>query len=254
MEAHHDPIVYEHNGSILSLVVLLAGLLGLLSLDREARQEPSNASLVIGVFRVLAGTDAFSQASTSLEDCKVPQDAQAGPAVVCLGAVAGPDVHGQPDGLLGNKVGVTRPRPKTTDNEAPLEILSTVLVLVGLRNARAGLVLLLGSLEVPLLTIGEELDEDEEEYGARKRHIGQTECLGTLVIRGDNKDVGWGRDEKEEQGLGQCDESKVEDGENKSVAHLGAHDLPAVVLGTDGVSSFAPVVESQADLLSGVYR
>lgn len=122
------------------------------------------------------------------------------------------------------------------------------MILVGLRDTRVGLVLLLGSLEIPLLAIGEKFNKNKEEDSAREDQVRKSEFLGCLVVCRDNKNVGWGSDKEEQEGLGQCYEAEVEDCENKVIVHFGTHDLPAVILGTDRVSSFAPVVESQADL------
>ena len=144
---------------------------------------------------------------------------------------------------------MTRQGPKTADDKATLEILGAELILVGFGNARVVLVLLLGSLEVPLLTIGKELDDDEEEDGAREGQVGKAKGFGALVVCGDDENVGRGGDKKQKQRLGYCDEAKVKDAKNESIVHLGLHDLPAIILGADRVSSFAPVVESQANLL-----
>lgn len=97
---------------------------------------------------------------------------------------------------------MTRPRPKTADDEAPLEILGAELILVGFGNARVGLVLLLGSLEVPLLAIGKEFNDNEEEDGAREGQVGKAKDFGPLVVRGDDENVGRGGDEEEKQRLG----------------------------------------------------
>lgn len=183
-----------------------------------------------------------------MENSKIPQSTQTGPVVVSLGAVAGPQVHGQPKGLLSNKVGVSRPRPEATDNKAPLKVFSRELVLVGLRNTRVGLVLLLSSLELPLLPVGEEFNDDEEKCSTGEGQVRKAEDVSSLIVCGDNKNVGGSGDEKEQQRLSDCNESEVEDHEKKAIVHFRAHDLPAVIFRANRVSPFAPVVESQANL------
>lgn len=100
---------------LIALLVLNLGLhsflvgLGLLRLDRQAREESANASLVVTVLRVLASADLFGQARATLEDSEISQSTQPSPIEVCFSAIAGPKVQGHPDSLFGNKVGVTRP-------------------------------------------------------------------------------------------------------------------------------------------------
>ena len=69
-----------------------------------------------------------------------------------------------------------------------------------------------------------------------------------LDLREKDKVVCWRGDTKEQQGLGQGDENDVEEEKEEAVVGLGAHDLPAVVFGSDLVTSLTPIVERQADL------
>lgn len=48
--------------------------------------------------------------------------------------------------------------------------------------------------------------------------------------------------------MGQGDKNDVEEKEEETVVGLGAHDLPAVVFGSDLVTSLTPIVERQANL------
>jgi len=61
---------------------------------------------------------------------------------------------------------VTRQGPETRDDESALQILRGELALVGFWDARALVVLMLGLVEVPLLLVGEVLDDDEREGDA----------------------------------------------------------------------------------------
>ena len=182
-----------------------------------------------------------------MEDKQVPHDTEAGPLEVVLGAVGTPEIHAQPDSLLSNKVGVSRPRPEAADHEATLQVFRSVLVLVRTGNPSVVMVFLLRVLEVPLLLVGKKLDNDEEENSARESQVGNVKDLGALV-RQNNKNVGRSRDEEEQRRLDRGNEDKVENSEKEGVVHSRAHDLPAVIFRADLVAAFAPVVEGQANL------
>lgn len=260
-KACHIPIICP---SLLDLLVLgillsynrsslLALGLGLLGLNRQAREEPANASLVLAVLRVLASTNLFGQTCAALENSKVAKDTKSGPLEVVTGADSAPEVHGQPNSLLGDKVGVARPRPESADDETTLQVLRGVLVLEGLRDARIGEVFVLGSLEVPLLLVGEEGDGNKEDGGAGEGEVGKTEGLTCLIVGRDEEYVSWGGDEQKKQRLGQGDESEVENGKKEGVVNLRAHDLPAVILRANRVATFAPIVVGQTSLMMICY-
>lgn len=211
--------------------LLLAALV--LGLDRETGNEASHASLVFLVLRVLAGADRFGETNATLEDEQKAQGTNAGPLDVGFGAVAVPEVQSEPDGLLTEEVGVTRQGPETTDDESALQILRLILSLVLVRDAGSLLVVVLGSLEVPLLLIGEVLDDNEEEGHPGEDKVRNLEGLVVRQTREKEEVVGRGGDQKQEQGLRQADENDVENEEDKAVVNLGADDLPTVVFRAD---------------------
>lgn len=211
--------------------LLLAALV--LGLDRETGNEASHASLVFLVLRVLAGADRFGETNATLEDEQKAQDTNAGPLDVGFSAVAVPEVKSEPDGLLTEEVRVTRQGPETTDDEAALQILGLVPALVLVRDASSLLVVVLGSLEVPLLLVGEVLDDNEEEGHPGEDKVRNLEGLVVRQTREKEEVVGRGGDQKQEQGLRQADEDDVENEEDKAVVDLGADDLPTVVFRAD---------------------
>lgn len=147
---------------------------------------------------------------------------------------------------------MTRQGPETGDNESALQVLGGELALVGFRDARVLVVLVLGLVEVPLLLVGEVLDDNEGEGDAGEDQVGEFEDLRIWQLRQDDEVVGRGCDEEEEQGLGEGDKDDVEDEEEEAVVDFGLDDFPAVVLGADFVAAFAPVVEGQAELRGSV--
>lgn len=79
--------------NLFSLLGLLLGLALVLGLRRKAGNEPSNTSLVLAVFRVLARADGFGETSASLEDHQENQDTNSSPLGIRLGAVAVPQIQ-----------------------------------------------------------------------------------------------------------------------------------------------------------------
>lgn len=207
--------------------LLLAALV--LGLDRQTGNEASHASLVLLVLRVLAGADRFGETNATLEDEQKAQDTNAGPLDVGFGAVAVPEVQSEPDGLLTEEVRVTRQGPETTDDEAALQILRLIPALVLVGDAGCLLVVVLGSLEVPLLLIGEVLDNNEEEGHPGEDKVRNLEGFVVRQAREKEEVVGRSRNQEQQQGLRQADEEDVEDEEDETVVDLGAYDLPAVV-------------------------
>ena len=226
--------------------LLLAALV--LGLHREPGNKASNTRLILAVLGVLARTDGLGETNAALEDEQVAQHAESSPLEVGFGAVAVPQVESEPDGLLRDEVGVARQGPQATDDEAALEVLGGELRLVLAGDAGGLLVLVFGAVEGPLLLVGEVLDDEEEEGDAREDQVGQLERLHVREAREQEEVVGRRRDEEQEQALRQGDEDHVEQEEDEPVVDLGAHHLPAVVLGADLVAALAPVVERQADL------
>lgn len=182
-------------GSLLGLRgLLLAGRL-VLGLHRQAGDEAADTSLVVTVFRILAGTDGLGELDTALEDEEQAKNAEASPLDEGLGAVAVPQVQSEPDGLLGGEVGVARQRPQAGDSESTLQILGGELILVLARDTGGVLVFVLGTVEMPLLLVGEELNDEEEEGDTREAQIGELEGLLGRELRKQEEIVGRGRKE-----------------------------------------------------------
>lgn len=243
--------------SLLLSSLLLTSLAALVPrLHREPGDKATNTSLVLAVLGVLACANRLSQRGTTLENQQIAQDAQPSPLEVRLGAIGVPQVKSEPEGLLGREVRVTRERPEPVDHEATLQVLGGVLVLVGLGDARVRVVVGLGAVELPLLLVCEVFDDDERKGEAREEEVreGEGRCCrrrrgGVFHLRQQEEVVGWRGDREQQQGLRGTDEHNVEDEEQKPVVDLAAHVLPAVVLRSDLVATFAPVVVGQAELL-----
>jgi hypothetical protein len=75
-----------------------------------------------------------------------------------VGLAAGPLVQAHPDSLLSGEIGVARPRPETAGVETAVQLLAGVAVVFWCLGC--GLVFRLRLVEVPLLLVGEELDDD----------------------------------------------------------------------------------------------
>lgn len=89
------------------------------------------------------------------------------------------------------------PRPQAADDEAALEVLGRELVFVIVGHARGLLVRVLCAVEVPLLLVGEVLDDDEAEGEARKGEVWEGEFLRGGRLREEEEGVGRGVDEEE---------------------------------------------------------
>jgi len=186
-----------------------------------------------------------------VEEDDVAERADAAPVGVCLRAVAGPQVQRKPDGLLCGEVRVAAPGPETTDDEATVQVLGRELALVLVWDAGGLQVLLLRALELPLLLVGEELDDHEEDADAGEDQVRDAEGGALGELGEDEEDVCRGGDQGEEERLGQADEEDVEKKEERPAVDLRPHYLPAVVFGADLVSPLAPVVVCQSDLVRG---
>ena len=228
--------------SLLLVATLVSGL------DGKARNEPAHTGLILTVLGILAGANRLSQWGATLEDQEVSDDSKTSPLEIVFGAVAVPEVQGQPEGLLGGEVGVAGKRPETADDESALQILRAELVLVRLGDACVLVVFAFSLVEVPLLLVGEVFDDNQRQCTAREEQVGDAEWLRILDLREKDEVVCWRSDTKEQQRLGQGDENDVEEEKEEAVVGLGAHDLPAVVFGSDLVTSLTPIVERQADL------
>jgi hypothetical protein len=150
---------------LLGLIDFGSLLLGLWRIHADALglgHELSNARLVHLVLGIFARTDHLGEPSAGLEQNQVGECAGKGP--VCEGVTleASPLVQSNPNGLLCGKVGVARPTPQASRVEAAVQLLTRVFELG--RNLGSLLIGALGLVEVPLLLIGKELDDDEEEY------------------------------------------------------------------------------------------
>jgi hypothetical protein len=118
-------------------------------------------------------------------------------------------------------------------------------------------------MELPLLVVGEELEEDEEEDEFREKGVVTGEFVACDAGR-KQEDVSWCCDSEEKElwlnvrklniyklsrrgtyTLRQGDEHDVED-EHPEWAHVIFHNLPSVVLRSNRIPPFAPVVESQS--------
>jgi len=88
---------------------------------------------------------------------------------------------------------MSRPGPETGCYEAAVELLAGV----GTLWFCGGLVSLLGLLVVPLLLVGEDFYDDEDEHEAGEDIV--VDIKGIFVARGEEEDVGWGRDHEEQE-------------------------------------------------------
>lgn len=122
-------------------------------------QEFSDSLLIYLVFRVLLRAEQLCEPGTSLEEDQIRERSSKTPVYVGLRLPAGPLVQGNPHGLLGSEVGMTRPCPEPTGIESAIELLTCISV-VFWYFCRL-LVSVLGAVIIPLLLVGKELDEDE---------------------------------------------------------------------------------------------
>ena len=228
--------------SLLLVATLVSGL------DGKARNEPAHTGLILTVLGILAGANRLSQWGATLEDQEVADDSKTSPLEIVFGAVAVPEVQGQPEGLLGGEVGVAGKRPETADDESALQILRAELVLVRLGDACVLVVFAFSLVEVPLLLVGEVFDDNQRQCTAREEQVGDAEWLRILDLREKDEVVCWRSDTKEQQRLGQGDENDVEEEKEEAVVDLRAHDLPAVVFRSDLVPTLTPIIVCQANL------
>lgn len=112
---------------------------------------------------------------------------------------------------------MARQRPEAADDETALEVLHGEL-LVG--DARGVVIRVLGAVELPLLLVGEVLEDDEKESKARERDVGECEGLDVWGLRQQEEGVCWGVDEEEERRLRQANEENVEEEEEETVVDL----------------------------------
>lgn len=110
------------------------------------RNEHTNQSLILFIFRILLCSEKLSQPSASLEQKHVREWPCECPVHEYVAIEASPLVDHDPDGLLRSKVRMTAPRPEPSDNEATIKICSSEFTIS--RNLGGSLVILLGLLKV----------------------------------------------------------------------------------------------------------
>ena len=102
------------------------------------------------------------------------------------------------------------PGPEANDNEAAVKILLGVSLLVFFGDHGGGLIGFLRLLEPPLLLVGKDFDENEEDKDSRECHIGEVEFWGLRERGYEDEDVGWRGYHEQQERLAQSDEEYVE--------------------------------------------
>lgn len=225
---------------------------------KDTRQTPPNPLLIQLVLGILASRNVLGQGNASSENAQVCDRTGNSPIPPTASSVRSPDIESNPDGLLGGEVGVARELPQSSGVEAAVELRTRVAWL----RLSGALVSGFCGMEVPLLSVGEPLNnnEDDEEAGEDVFDCGH----GRVEARGQEEDVG-GRCHGEEEDLMILSVSWVSrNSDGKSAYTLDGRSeedvqqeegrcsnpaldqIPTVVLATDLVTSSAPVVEGQA--------
>jgi hypothetical protein len=162
-------------------------------------QELAHALLVDLVLGVLARGDELGEPCASLEQDEIAGSTRARPVQVRRGLQAAPLVQAHPERLLKGEVGVARPAEQARGVEATVELLARVAVLG--RDLCGLLVGSLGFVVVPLLAVGEELHDDDEEHEAAEDGV----VTGEFVAGdagAEEEEVCGGGDEPEEDLIG----------------------------------------------------
>jgi hypothetical protein len=182
-----------------NLLLLGVTLRQLHALGVSFGQELTHALLIDLVLGILARGDELSEPRASLEQDEVSGSTRARPVQVRRGFQAAPLIQADPERLLKCEVGVARPAEQARGVEAAIELLARVVVLG--RDLCGLLVGALGFVVVPLLAVGEELHDDDEEHEAAEDGV----VLGELVAGdagAEEEEVCGGGDEPEEDLIG----------------------------------------------------
>lgn len=107
------------------------------------------------------------------------------------------------------------------------------------------LVSVLGLVEVPLRSIGEELEKNKGHENTSEDDVGSVHVLARDA-RCEHQDVGRSGDGEEQNALGKTNEEDVEDEEEWTI-DPAADCLPSIILRANAVATSAPVVEGQTN-------
>ena len=113
-----------------------------------------------------------------------------------LSSVGVPEVKSEPNGLFRSKVGMAGERPQAADDEATLKIFRVILVLEVTGDPGGGVVFVLGILESPLLLIGKELENDEDQGDTGEDQVRKFEGFAAGKAREEEEVIGRGREEE----------------------------------------------------------
>lgn len=186
----HSPLLLPNSRRLLRLHLPHPTLLfhnRHINRSRQIRQKLRHQPLINLILRVLLRRNQFREPRARLKQKQIRQRPTKRPVIVTKRLKAAPLVQDDPDGLLGDEVGV----PGVGEHAAGAEAAVQLCAVPAEGHFGGRLVLLLCLLEVPLLLVGEEGREDEEHEGAREDDVGG--CgFGAGEAGGEEEDIGWG--------------------------------------------------------------
>lgn len=165
----------------------------------ELGHELMHSALVLLVLWIFASSDLLSKPSAGLEQNQIRSSTNTGPVVHSVRVPAAPLVKAEPDGLLGKEVRVSTESPQARAAEATVQLGACKLW----RDLGCLLIQGFGFVEVPLLLVGEELEEDQAHEEAGCDEVRGCHAV-TCDLSAEKEDVGWSGYSEQENLICSC--------------------------------------------------